>query len=58
MGNFKEQPRYNVVSIRVNDEEKALLDGMTRKDRTSLSSLMRETLLMYLCRPETFREQR
>jgi predicted transcriptional regulator len=48
MGKFKDQPRYNVVSIRVSDEEKELLEKMTRKDRTSLSSLLREALLSYL----------
>ncbi|HZV80685.1 MAG TPA: ribbon-helix-helix protein, CopG family [Geobacteraceae bacterium] len=48
MGKYKEQPRYNVVSIRVSDEEKALLDELTRRDRTNISDLMREAIRAYI----------
>ena len=47
MGKYKEQPKYNVVSIRVSDEEKAFLDEMTRRDRTTVTNLIREAIAFY-----------
>jgi len=47
MGKYKQHPRYNVVSIRVSDEEKALLDEMRRRDRISITDLMRKALTSY-----------
>ena len=44
MGKYKEHPRYNVLSIRVTDEEKALLKELTRRDRDNIYKLMRETI--------------
>jgi len=43
----KENPRYNVVSLRVTDEEKAALDEVTKRTRKSLSMVMREAILLY-----------
>ncbi|MFA7403393.1 MAG: ribbon-helix-helix protein, CopG family [Pelobacteraceae bacterium] len=43
----KEHPRYNVVSLRVTDAEKAALDEVTRRTRKSLSKVMREAILLY-----------
>ena len=43
----KENPRYNVVSLRVTDEEKAALDEVTKCTRKSLSMVMREAILLY-----------
>jgi len=48
MGKYKEQPRYNVLSIRVSDEEKAVLDELTRRDHISISNLMREAIRSYI----------
>ena len=45
--NHKDNPRYNVVSLRVTDEEKAVLDEVTRRTRKSLSKVMREAILLY-----------
>ena len=47
MANKKKNPRYNVVSIRVNNEEMAILDAASRKGSTSISMLMREAIRMY-----------
>jgi predicted transcriptional regulator len=58
MGKYKEHPRYNVVSIRVSDEEKSLLDEMTRRDRTTVTNLMREAIQSYIPSLITFQEQR
>jgi predicted transcriptional regulator len=47
MGNFKEKPKYNVVSMRVSDEEKAALEEFTRITRMSISKVMREAIRLY-----------
>jgi uncharacterized protein (DUF1778 family) len=47
MGKYKEHAKYNVISLRVSDEEKQLLEEMTRKSHKSISSLMREAILLY-----------
>lgn len=50
MGSMKERPRYNVVSMRISDEEKADLDEVTRLTRKSISSVMRDALAQYKLR--------
>ena len=47
MPNYKEHSRYNVVSLRVSDEEKAVLDEVSRRTRKSLSSVVREAIQLY-----------
>ena len=44
MGAMKQHPRYNVVSMRVSDEEKEMLVQLMRTTRKSLSDIMREAL--------------
>ena len=48
MGKCKANPRYNVLSIRVSDEEKALLEELTQRDRTNITNLMREAIRSYI----------
>jgi predicted transcriptional regulator len=48
MGKYKAQPKYNVLSIRVSDEEKAVLEELTRRDHISISNLMREAIRSYV----------
>lgn len=48
MGKYKEQPKYNVLSIRVSDEERAFMDDIQRHTQKSISMLMREALLNYM----------
>lgn len=43
----KENPRYNVVSLRITDAEKAALDEVTRRTRKSMSRVVREAILLY-----------
>jgi predicted transcriptional regulator len=43
----KEHPRYNVVSLRVTDAEKAVLDEVMQRTRKSLSMVMREAISLY-----------
>jgi predicted transcriptional regulator len=47
MPNRKVNPRYNVVSLRVTDEEKAALDEVTRRTCKSISMVMREAIQLY-----------
>ncbi len=47
MGNYKEHPKYNVLSIRVTNKEKALLEKMKRHSRKNISMIMREALQLY-----------
>jgi len=47
MGKYKDKPKYNVVSIRVSDEEKLALEEMMQRSNKSISNLMREALLLY-----------
>ena len=58
MAKYKEHPKYNVVSIRVSDEEKALLDEVTRRDHTNITTLMRQAIRNYLPNLSSFQEQR
>jgi hypothetical protein len=47
MGKYKESPKYNIVSIRISDQEKQTLEEMTKVRRMNISSLMREAILIY-----------
>ena len=47
MGKYKENAKYNVVSMRISDEEKLALEEITRHSRKSISKLMREAMLLY-----------
>jgi len=47
MGKCKEKPMYNVLSMRVSDEEKAFMNEISRCTRKSLSTLMREAIYNY-----------
>lgn len=47
MGKYKKHPKYNVISMRISDEEKLALEEMTRNSSKSISRLMREAMLHY-----------
>ena len=47
MGKYKEHPKYTVVSLRVSEEEKRVLQEITRRSRKTISSLMREAMQLY-----------
>ena len=44
MGAMKAHPRYNVVSIRVSDEELEALQDFCRECNKSVSTIMREAM--------------
>jgi predicted DNA-binding protein len=47
MPNSKVHPRYNVVSLRITDEEKAALVEVTQRTHKSLSTVVREAIQLY-----------
>ena len=47
MGKYKENAKYNVISMRISDEEKMILEELTRHSSKSISSLMREAMRLY-----------
>jgi predicted transcriptional regulator len=47
MGKCRENTKYNVLSIRVTNQEKAAIDEMMRETRKSVSMLMREAMHQY-----------
>jgi hypothetical protein len=47
MGLTKENPRYNVVSIRVSDDEKRSLDQIAKMANKSISEIMREAMYLF-----------
>ncbi len=44
MGAMKENPRYNVVSIRVSDDELEVLQEVSKATSRSISEVMREAM--------------
>ncbi|HEU0264466.1 MAG TPA: ribbon-helix-helix protein, CopG family [Geobacterales bacterium] len=46
MGRMRENPRYNVISMRISDEEREALEQIVRTSRKSISDLMREAMEM------------
>jgi predicted transcriptional regulator len=47
MKKYKKDPKYNVLSIRVTDEEKAFMDEMKQSTHKSVSMLLREAMQLY-----------
>lgn len=44
MGRMRENPRYNVISMRVSDEEREHLENLMEKTHKSVSDIMREAM--------------
>ncbi len=44
MGRMRENPRYNVISMRINDEERETLEMIMNSTHKSVSDLMREAM--------------
>ncbi len=47
MGKNKEQPRYNILSMRISDEEMSVLTEMKQQTSKSTSMLLREAMRLY-----------
>ena len=44
MKQYKRNPRYHIVSVRVSDEERETLEKLSRECNKNVSDLMREAL--------------
>jgi predicted transcriptional regulator len=47
MGRMRENPRYNVISMRVSDEEREQLESLVRRTHKSVSDIMREAMEIF-----------
>jgi uncharacterized protein (DUF1778 family) len=44
MANYKKKPRYNVISMRVSDDERKLLQTLASRNALSISDMMRQAM--------------
>ncbi len=47
MGRMRENPRYNVVSMRISDEEREILEEIMESTHKSVSDIMREAMSLF-----------
>jgi hypothetical protein len=52
MGKVSRNPRYNVISIRVSEEERKNLNAIIGRNYKSVSDFMRQALVCYVSRDE------
>ncbi len=50
MGRMRENPRYNVVSMRISDEERQELAQLMDQTHMSVSDIMREAMSLFKAR--------
>lgn len=50
MGKYKEHPKYNILTVRVTNEQKALFDEIKRHTNKNTSVLMSEAMQYYFQR--------
>jgi len=46
MGRMRENPRYNVISMRISDEERDTLEQIMNETHLSVSDVMREAMTL------------
>ncbi len=46
MGRMRENPRYNVISMRISDEERESLEQIMNETHLSVSDIMREAMVL------------
>ncbi|HEX8961177.1 MAG TPA: ribbon-helix-helix protein, CopG family [Geobacteraceae bacterium] len=46
MGRMRENPRYNVISMRISDEEKDTLEQIMNTTHKSVSDIMRDAMVL------------
>ena len=47
MGRMSENPRYNVISMRISDEERETLQELINTTHKSVSDIMREAMELF-----------
>lgn len=55
MGKMRENPRYNVISMRISDEERERLQQIMETTQMSVSDIMREAMDLITCQLEKAR---
>jgi hypothetical protein len=58
MGRMRENPRYNVISMRISDEERIELETLMSLTDKSVSDLMREAMLHFKARLDELQMER
>jgi hypothetical protein len=58
MGRMRENPRYNVISMRISDEERIELETLMSLTDKSVSDIMREAMLQFKARLEALQMER
>lgn len=52
MGRIKENPRYNVISMRISEEELRHIENLMKKTHKSVSNIMREAIEFFAANRE------
>jgi predicted DNA-binding protein len=50
MARMKENPRYNVISMRINKEERHQLENLMKQTHMSVSNIMREAIEIFVAK--------
>jgi hypothetical protein len=58
MGKMRENPRYNVISMRISDEERYELESLVSMTDKSVSDIMREAMFLFKTRLQTLEFER
>ena len=58
MGKMRENPRYNVISMRISDHERQELETLVDITDRSVSDIMREAMLLFKARLNTLQLDR
>ena len=58
MGRMRENPRYNVISMRISDEERDELCQLMQTTQKSVSDIMREAMSLFKARLTTLETER
>ena len=58
MGRMRENPRYNVISMRISDDERTELENLVSITDRSVSDIMREALLQFKARLDSLQFER
>jgi hypothetical protein len=58
MGKMRENPRYNVISMRISDDERMELENLVQLTDKSVSDIMREAMLLFKSRLDSLQMER
>lgn len=58
MGRMRENPRYNVISMRISDDERQELETLMSVTDKSVSDIMREAMVLFKARLDSLQFER